>query len=333
MKSTVLVTGGAGFIGSHAAKRLRDEGHKVIVLDNLSVGSLSRVPKGVTFVRGDVGDQTLVSQLIRTHGITAVMHFAAFIKVEESMLPGGKEKYIHNNTEEAERLMRTAAHSGVEHFIFSSTAAVYGNPDISPVPESALLKPINNYGLSKVLAESALRATSDSTSMRHVILRYFNVAGADPEGECGYSLDEKATHLIRVALEVARGKRDHLKVYGMDYPTPDNTCIRDYIHVMDLVEAHVQALWYLESGGSSDIFNVGYGEGFSVLEVHAAVEAVVGTKVYFRHAPRREGDPATIIADSRRLRDALGWQPRYDDLYLMIEHQWKWELSQEPALT
>jgi len=318
----ILVTGGAGYIGSQMALELVDAGESVVVLDNLSTGHRWAVAEGVPLVVGETGDQPLVTQLIRDHGIDAIIHFAASIVVPDSVRdPLG---YYRNNTVNSRALIECAVNGGVRHFIFSSTAAVYGNPAAIPVPEDAATVPISPYGWSKLMTEIMLRDTSRAHDLAHVSLRYFNVAGADPRGRAGQS-SANATHLIKVAAEAALGLRGKLDVFGTDYPTPDGTCIRDYIHVSDLARAHSDALRYLRSGGSSLTLNCGYGHGFSVLEVIDTVKRVSGVNFKVEYAPRREGDPARIVAGSERARATLGWRPRFDDLPTIVTHALDWE--------
>jgi UDP-glucose 4-epimerase len=318
----ILVTGGAGYIGSQMALELVDAGESVVVLDNLSTGHRWAVAEGVPLVVGETGDQPLVTQLIRDHSIDAIIHFAASIAVPDSVRdPLG---YYRNNTVNSRALIECAVNGGVRHFIFSSTAAVYGNPAAIPVPEDAGTAPISPYGWSKLMTEIMLRDTSRAHDLAHVSLRYFNVAGADPRGRAGQS-SANATHLIKVAAEAALGLRGKLDVFGTDYPTPDGTCIRDYIHVSDLARAHSDALRYLRSGGSSLTLNCGYGHGFSVLEVIDTVKRVSGVNFKVEYAPRREGDPARIVAGSERARATLGWRPRFDDLPTIVTHALDWE--------
>ncbi len=319
---TVLVTGGAGYIGCHMAYELLDAGEKVVILDNLSTGLPWAVPQAATFVKGDVGDQPLVESVLRQHGIKSIIHFAASIVVPDSVTdPLG---YYFNNTVKTRALIESAVRCGVEHFIFSSTAAVYGMTGDAPVVETATLNPMSPYGSSKLMSEIILRDTSNAFPMRHVALRYFNVAGADPKGRTGQSTP-RATHLIKVAAETALGKRNSMSVFGTDYETPDGTCQRDYIHVTDLVGAHVVALRHLRNGGASDVFNCGYGRGFSVLEVIDAVKRVSGVDFRVDIAPRRPGDPARIVACSDKIRGQLGWKPRFDDLDTIVGHALSWE--------
>jgi UDP-glucose 4-epimerase len=316
--SRILVTGGAGYIGSHAVLALLAAGHQVVVLDNLSTGSRALVSKGAYFVHGDVADVNLVESILKSGEIEVIVHFAAFVDVEEStLLPN---KYYINNTEGTRHLLFAAKKAGVKRFIFSSTAAVYGNPDQVPVTEDAPLNPINPYGISKVRAEESLR----KYGMDFAILRYFNVAGCDIVQRTGYTVDALPTHLIRRAVRVAVGDLSHLDVFGTDYPTPDGTAIRDYIHVSDLVQAHIDVLQYLHAGGKSDTFNVGYGEGHSVLEVVEAVRRVSGKPVPVERKGRRPGDPAAIIADSSHLQAATKWIPVRKSLPGMIDDEIRW---------
>jgi UDP-glucose 4-epimerase len=319
---TVLVTGGAGYIGSHMVLELADAGERVIVLDNLSTGHDWAVPADVPLVIGESGDQELVGRLLREEAVDAIIHFAASIVVPDSVRdPLG---YYRNNTMNTRALIECAVQTGVPNFIFSSTAAVYGNPAEIPVTENAALAPISPYGWSKLMSEVMLRDASRAHGLNHVILRYFNVAGADPHGRAGQST-KAATHLIKVAVEAALGLRAKLDVFGDDYPTPDGSCIRDYIHVSDLTRAHSDALRHLRGGGASLTANCGYGHGFSVLQVIDTVKRVAGVDFPVTIAPRREGDPAQIVADSHSVRQTLGWQPRFDDLSLIVAHALAWE--------
>jgi len=319
---TVLVTGGAGYIGSHMVHELADTGERVVVLDNLSTGFDWAVAKGVPLIVGETGDQALVARLIREHSVDAIIHFAASIVVPDSVRdPLG---YYRNNTMNSRALIESAVNGGVRHFIFSSTAAVYGNPAEIPVKEDSATLPISPYGWSKLMTEIMLRDAGSAYGLQHVILRYFNVAGADPQGRTGQST-KAATHLIKVAVETVLGLRPKLDVFGHDYPTPDGTCIRDYIHVSDLVRAHADALRYLRSGAPPLTLNCGYGHGFSVLEVIDAVKRVSGVDFKVDIAPRRPGDPAQIVAHSERVRSKLRWQPRYDDLSTIVRDALGWE--------
>jgi UDP-glucose 4-epimerase len=319
---SVLVTGGAGFIGSHMALELLDAGEDVLVLDNLSTGFRWAVPNGAKFVEGDVGDHNLVRRLLLRNSVDAILHFAGSIVVPESVAdPLG---YYLNNTCKSRSLIACAVETKVPNFIFSSTAAVYGIPKINPVTEDATLEPISPYGSSKLMTETMLRDTAKAHPLRFVALRYFNVAGADPKGRSGQS-SAKATHLIKVASETALGMRPYLEVYGTDYETPDGTCIRDYIHVSDLVRAHLDALRYLRAGGESIVLNCGYGEGFSVLDVVAAVKRASGKDFPVHMADRRPGDPAALVAGADRIREVLGWVPGRNNLDTIVEDALSWE--------
>ncbi len=319
---TVLVTGGAGYIGSHMVLELLDAGESVIVLDNLSTGYEWAVPTGAPLFVGDTGDQALVAKLLRDHSIEAIIHFAASIVVPDSVRD--PLAYYRNNTVNSRALIECAVNNGVRYFIFSSTAAVYGNPVEIPVQEDSPTMPISPYGWSKLMSEIMLRDASRAHGLRHVVLRYFNVAGADPQCRSGQTA-KAATHLIKVAAETALGLRPKIDVFGTDYPTPDGTCIRDYIHVSDLVRAHSDALRYLRAGGQSLTLNCGYGHGFSVFEVVEMVKRVSGVDFKVDIAPPRAGDPASIVASSRRARETLGWTPRFDDLSTIVSHALAWE--------
>ena len=319
---TVLITGGAGYIGSHMVLELVDAGERVVVLDNLSTGHEWAVAAGVPLVVGDSGDQELVGRLLRDEAVDAIIHFAASIVVPDSVRdPLG---YYRNNTMNSRGLIETAVKEGVRHFIFSSTAAVYGNPERVPACEGDTTKPTSPYGSSKIMTEIMLRDTTVAHGLRHVILRYFNVAGADPLGRAGQST-KGATHLIKVAVEAALGLRPKVEVFGTDYPTPDGTCIRDYIHVCDLVRAHSDALAYLRAGGDPVTLNCGYGGGFSVFEVIDTVKRVSGADFKVELAGRRLGDPAWVVAASDRARAVLKWQPHFDDLESIVCHALAWE--------
>jgi UDP-glucose 4-epimerase len=321
---TILVTGGAGYIGSHMVHELVDAGERVVVLDNLTTGFDWAVAPGVPLVVGDTGDQAQVAALMAEHRVDAVIHFAASIVVPDSVAdPLG---YYRNNTANSRSLIETAVKHGVRHFIFSSTAAVYGNPQRIPVREDDPTVPTSPYGSSKLMTEVMLRDSGAAYGLRHVILRYFNVAGADPLGRAGQST-KGATHLIKVALEAALGRRRKVDVFGTDYPTPDGTCIRDYIHVADLVAAHSDALAYLRGGGSSTTLNCGYGRGFSVLNVIETVKRVSGVDFTVEFTGRRAGDPAQIVAACDRARSTLGWQPHFDDLTRIVADALAWERS------
>lgn len=317
----VLVTGGAGYIGSHVVLQLGEAGHDVVVYDNLSTGSRDAVLAG-TLVEGDLADRERLAAVFEAHGFDAIMHFAANIVVPESV--ADPLKYYGNNTRNTLGLLEAAAQFGVGKVVFSSTAAVYGIPEQSLVDEAAPLAPINPYGASKMMSERMLADLAAASSLRYVALRYFNVAGADPQGRIGQSTP-KATHLIKVAAEAAVGLRQGLTVFGSDYPTADGTCVRDYIHVADLARAHIDALEYLAQGGSSRTMNCGYGHGSSVLEVIEAVKRVSGVDFPVQLDERRAGDPPALIAESRLIRDVLGWTPRHDDLDFIVQTALDWE--------
>jgi UDP-glucose 4-epimerase len=319
---TILVTGGAGYIGSHMVHALVDAGERVVVLDNLSTGFPWAVAKGASLVVGDTGDQALVARVIAEHGVTEIIHFAASIVVPDSVAdPLG---YYRNNTANSRALIECAVKGGVRRFIFSSTAAVYGNPATIPIGEDDPTCPMSPYGSSKLMTEIMLRDVGTAHGLDYVILRYFNVAGADPKLRTGQST-KGATHLIKVAAETALGKRAKIDVYGTDYPTPDGTCIRDYIHVTDLVRAHADALAYLRGGGRPVTLNCGYGHGFSVLDVIETVKRVSGVDFRVDYAGKRPGDPAQIVAKSDRIRQTLGWRPQFDDLTTIVAHALAWE--------
>jgi UDP-glucose 4-epimerase len=321
---TVLVTGGAGYIGSHMVLALADAGRETMVLDDLSTGFVAQVPDGVPLVRGDCGDEALLKRLIREFGVTAIVHFAGSIVVPDSVTnPLG---YYLNNTVRSRALIAAAVEGGVRNFIFSSTAAVYGEPDVSPIAENSAMQPISPYGASKLMTEWMLRDTVAAHDIRSVVLRYFNVAGADPQGRSGQSFP-RATHLIKLACQAALGQRSHLDVFGQDYATPDGTCVRDYIHVSDLARAHVLALDHLEDGGESLTMNCGYGRGFSVLEVIEAVKRVSGVDFEVRLAPRRAGDPPSLVAATDLIRSRLRFKPARDDLDLIVADALRWELA------
>jgi UDP-glucose 4-epimerase len=321
-KMTVLVTGGAGYIGSHMVHALVDAGERVVVLDNLTTGFSWAVPEGTALVVGETGDQARVAALIAEHGVDAVIHFAASVVVPESVRD--PLAYYRNNTVNSRALIETVVRSGVRHFIFSSTAAVYGNPERVPVREDDPTAPMSPYGRSKLMTEHMLHDAGAAHGLRTCILRYFNVAGADPRGRSGQST-KGATHLIKVAVETALGVRPKMDVYGTDYPTPDGTCIRDYIHVWDLVRAHCDALAYLRAGGASVTLNCGYGRGFSVREVIDTVKRVAGADFQVELAGRRPGDPAQIVAAADRARSMLAWHPQFDDLQTIVTHALAWE--------
>ena len=319
---TVLVTGGAGYIGAHAVLALVDAGESVVVLDNLSTGVKSVVPDGVPLVVGDVADTDLVARIIAEHGVREMMHFAAKIVVPESVAdPLG---YYEANTMKTRALLAAAIAGGIERLVFSSTAAVYGEPEVSVLSEDAATQPINPYGRSKLMSEWMIRDAAVAHGFGWAILRYFNVAGADPQGRAGQSFPN-ATHLIKVAAQTALGARPKLSVYGRDYPTPDGTCIRDYIQVSDLADAHLASLRHLRAGGDSLVANAGYGRGASVREVIETVKRVSGLDFLVEDAPRRPGDPAALVADPTRIRTVLDWTPRYADLDTIVGQALAWE--------
>jgi UDP-glucose 4-epimerase len=319
---SVLVTGGAGYVGSHMVLELADRGKRVVVIDDLSTGVDWVLPPEVTMIQGDVADQALVEQVIAAHGVTAIAHFAAKIVVPDSVVdPLG---YYHGNTVKTRALIESAVKGGVRQFIFSSTAAVYGEPEEVPISEDAPLSPINPYGRSKLMSEWMLKDAAAAHGFGYAILRYFNVAGADPQGRSGQSFP-RATHLIKIAAQAALGLRDGLEMFGTDYPTPDGTCLRDYIQVTDLARAHVLALDHLRAGGASLTCNCGYGEGYSVRQVIDVVKRVSGVDFPVRISPRRAGDPASLVAASARIRETLGWKPAFDDLETIVAQALDWE--------
>jgi UDP-glucose 4-epimerase len=319
---TILVTGGAGYIGSHMVHALIDAGESVVVLDNLSTGFQSLLPQAAAFVNGDTGDSALVARLLREFSIKTIMHFAAAIVVPESVRE--PLKYYRNNTLNTCSLIENAIGAGVASFIFSSTAAVYGTPTEAAVNEEMTKAPISPYGWSKLMSEQILGDAGRAHNLNFVILRYFNVAGADPHGRTGQST-RRATHLIKVACETALGKRERMTIFGADYQTPDGTCIRDYIHVSDLVGAHSAALHHLRAGGEDLILNCGYGRGFSVREVIESVRRVSGFDFAVEMGERRPGDPPRIVANPSRIRMSLNWQPRFQDLDTIVAHALAWE--------
>ncbi|HEY1836354.1 MAG: UDP-glucose 4-epimerase GalE [Rhizomicrobium sp.] len=318
----VLVTGGAGYIGSHMTYGLLGRGEKVVVLDNLSTGVRGLVAEAAHFVQGNAGDGALVKRLIAEQGIDAIIHFAGSIVVPDSVAE--PLAYYANNTVVARSLIEAAVDSGVKNFIFSSTATVYAGESADPLKETLPTGPISPYGRSKLMTEWMLEDASKAYDFRHVALRYFNVAGADAKGRTGQS-SPRATHLIKRACQVALGRVDHLDIFGTDYPTHDGTGVRDYIHISDLVAAHLLALDYLRKGGEATAMNAGYGHGSSVREVIASVERVVGHKLAVHEQPRRAGDPAWLVADASKLRALLGWQPEHDNLDEIVRTAYAWE--------
>ncbi|HZO23478.1 MAG TPA: UDP-glucose 4-epimerase GalE [Steroidobacteraceae bacterium] len=327
-RGTILVTGGAGYIGSHVALQLRTRGEQVVVLDDLSRGFRQAV-LDTPLIVGKVGDREKVLEVLQTHGVDTVMHFAAYTIVPESV--SEPLKYYGNNTCSTRSLLECCVQAGVRNFVFSSTAAVYGIPAGGVAAEDTVTAPINPYGTSKLMSEWMLRDVSAASSLKYVALRYFNVAGSDTSGRIGQATP-KATLLVKVAAEAAVGKRSHVSIFGTDYPTPDGTGIRDYIHVEDLATAHLDALGYLRDGGASTVLNVGYGHGYSVRQVLESVERIAGKRLEIREEPRRAGDPPALIARADRIRSDLGWKPRLDDLDTIVSTALKWErhLQQNP---
>ncbi len=327
-RSTILVTGGAGYIGSHAVLQLRSRGEQVVVLDDLSRGFRQAV-LDTPLIVGNVGDRELVGRLLQEHHVDTVMHFAAYTIVPESVAE--PLKYYGNNTCATRNLLECCAQAGVRHFVFSSTAAVYGIPPDGYAAEDSPTAPINPYGTSKLMSEWTLRDLSAASKLRYVALRYFNVAGSDTSGRIGQATP-RATLLVKVASEAIVGKRPHVSIFGTDYPTPDGTGIRDYIHVEDLATAHLDALAYLRADGASRVLNVGYGHGYSVREVLDCVQTVAGQKLIIKEEPRRPGDPPVLLSRADRVRSELKWTPRLDDLEAIVRTSLEWEkkLQREP---
>jgi UDP-glucose 4-epimerase len=331
MSHSILVTGGAGYIGSHVVRQLRERGGRVVVLDNLSTGFRSAV-LGAPLVVGDTADREVVARLLAEHSIDTVLHFAAHTIVPESVT--NPLKYYGNNTCATRNLLEQCDRAGVKHFVFSSTAAVYGTPDGGLAREDSPTVPINPYGTSKLMSEWMLRDLAAATKLRYVVLRYFNVAGSDPGGRIGQTAPN-ATLLVKVACQHAAGVRPQVSIFGTDFPTPDGTGVRDYIHVEDLAAAHLKALDYLGAGGASTTLNCGYGHGYSVREVLQMVSRVNGGKALkIVESPRRAGDPPSLVAHAERIREVLGWTPRFDDLTTIVKSQLEWEfrLLREPQL-
>lgn len=320
-EAVILVAGGAGYIGSHMVKLLRSSGHAVLVLDNLSTGYEDAL-LGAPFVKGSIGDAALLNELFTRHTVDAVVNFASLIAVGESVKK--PDAYYRNNVAETIVLLESMVKHNVSRFLFSSTAAVYGHPDQIPVQESAVKNPMSPYGRSKWMIEQVLQDLDSAHGLRSVALRYFNAAGADPDGELG-ERHVPETHLIPLALQVASGRKKYLEVFGDDYPTTDGTCVRDYIHVTDLCEAHLLALNHLLAGGSSKAFNLGNGQGFSVHEVIETARRVTGRPIDFKVAPRRAGDPPALVASSKLIQKELGWIPKRPGLDTIIEDAWKFE--------
>ena len=317
----VLITGGAGYVGSHVVLACREAGYPVVVLDDLSTGRRASVPEDVAFVAGDAGDPVTAGRVIDAHRVSAVLHLAGSVSVPESVRD--PLRYYHNNSGASANLVRACVAHGVRRFVFSSTAAVYGVPAVVPVPEDAPALPISPYGRSKLVGEWTLRDAAAAHDFRYVALRYFNVAGADPAGRAGQS-SRGAEHLIKVACEAALGLRGHVTVFGTDYESPDGTGVRDYVHASDVADAHVAALRHLEEGGPGGVFNCGYGRGFSVREVLGVVQAVSGKTLDVREGARRAGDPAELVADVSRIGETLRWAPRHDDLSLIVRSALAW---------
>jgi UDP-glucose 4-epimerase len=319
---TVLVTGGAGYIGSHMVLALAEAGESVVVIDNLSTGFSAHLPEGVPLFIGDAADENLVEGVIAAHNVESIVHFAGSVVVPDSMRD--PLAYYRNNTMTTRSLLNAAVKCGVNRFIFSSTAAVYGNPDRMPVTEDAPTRPLSPYGSSKLMTEIMLHDVAAAHGMNYVVLRYFNVAGADPLARIGLAT-VGATHLLKIAVEAATGQRAKIDVFGTDYPTPDGSCVRDFIHVSDLAQAHRAALSYLRHGGQSTTLNCGYGRGYSVLETIEAVRRASGRNFAVQTAPRRPGDIMTMIADTGRIATTLDWTPQYADLETIAAHALAWE--------
>jgi len=317
---SILVTGGAGYIGSAMVKLLHEAGHHPVILDNLSTGHREAVLHG-DFVEGDIGDQSLVTDIIRQYKIATVMHFSAFSLVGESVQDPAR--YYHNNVAKTLALLNSMRATGANQFVFSSTAAVYGEPAHVPINEQEALTPSNPYGRSKLMVESLLQDFSAAYGLRSVALRYFNAAGATPEAAIGERHDPE-THLIPNALQVVSGRKDKFTLHGKDYPTPDGTCIRDYIHIVDLCQAHLQAVEYLQQGGESEVFNLGNGDGYSVRQILDMIESVTERRLTIEKGSRRPGDPAKLVADASKANTLLHWQPEYN-LHAIIQHAWSWE--------
>lgn len=320
-RKSILVTGGAGYIGSHVVKLLGERGENIIILDDLSTGFEEAILYG-EFIKGNTGDQALINNILKQNNVESVLHFAAHTIVPESV--ENPLKYYQNNTCCTRNLLECCSEAGVKNIIFSSTAAVYGELETGYASEDTAKSPINPYGSSKLMSEQMIRDLSYATDLNHVILRYFNVAGSDPDGRIGQST-KNATLLIKVAAEVAAGKREKLLIFGTDYPTPDGTGIRDYIHVSDLAAAHIKALDYLQNGGESTTLNCGYGHGFSVRDVINAINKENGSPITVEEMPRRAGDPPELISVADKIRSTIGWQPQYDDLNLIVRTSLAWE--------
>lgn len=320
----ILVVGGAGYIGTHMVKRLLDEGYRVITLDNLSTGNRELLPGGEIIV-GDLGDSILLEKIFSKNQISCVMHFAALSLVGESVAK--PLDYYENNVAATIKLIHTMVRLNIQKFIFSSSAAVFGEPEKTPITEEHPRNPTNPYGETKLMVEKILQDCEHSYSFRYVSLRYFNAAGASLSGEIGERHDPE-THLIPLVLKVANGEKDSIKIFGNDYATPDRTCIRDYVHVEDLVEAHLLSMHHLESGGESAVYNLGSSNGSSIREVIKTAERVTGKQIPFEEVARRPGDPAVLIASSRKIQEELGWQTKFDDLTKIIESAWNWHMNE-----
>ncbi|QNT70433.1 UDP-glucose 4-epimerase GalE [Defluviicoccus vanus] len=322
VRKKAMVTGGAGYIGSHVTWALLEAGWDVVVIDDLSTGRRESVAAAAAFILGDVGEPVTINAALAEHRPDAVLHLAGSAIIPESVID--PLKYYRNNTAASRTLIEATVNAGIDAFLFSSTAAIYGVPPRMPIDEDMPTQPITPYGTSKLCTEFILRDVAAATSMRYVSLRYFNVAGADPKGRTGQSTPI-STHLIKIACETIVGKRSFFNICGDDYPTPDGTCIRDYLHVSDLADLHVTAIEYLVAGGASEAFNCGYGHGYSVAEVANVIRQVAGGHIDARIAPRRPGDPPQLVADARKIRRQFGWQPKYDDLRFIVETALAWE--------
>ncbi|MBI5680908.1 MAG: UDP-glucose 4-epimerase GalE [Methanobacterium sp.] len=316
----ILIVGGAGYIGSHLNKKINEKGYETIVFDNLSYGHRNFVKWG-TFEQGDLGNIDEIRNVFKKYDIEAVMHFAAFTYVGESV--EDPQKYYLNNVKNTLNLLQVMLEEDVKHFVFSSTCATYGDPVEIPITENHPQNPINPYGRGKLIIEQVLKDYSHAYGLKYASLRYFNAAGADPDCKIG-EMHDPETHLIPLILDAADGKREDIKIFGTDYDTPDGTCIRDYIHVTDLADAHILALEYLQNGGKSDVFNLGNGNGFSVKEVIEEARKITGKEIKATEAPRRSGDPPTLIGSSKKAMEILKWKPEYHDLSKIIETAWNW---------
>jgi UDP-glucose 4-epimerase len=328
---TILVTGGAGYIGSHAVLALRDAGYEVVILDNLVYGHRDLVETAlkVEIIQGDIGDRALLDQLFKTRDFAAVMHFAAYAYVGESV--SQPAKYYRNNVVGTLTLLEAMCEAGIKNFVFSSTCATYGVPQQIPISENQPQQPINPYGMSKLMVEQILSDFDHAYGLRSVRFRYFNAAGADPQGRLGED-HAPETHLIPLVLLTAMGKRESISVFGTDYDTPDGTCIRDYIHVTDLAQAHILGLEHLLKGGSTEVFNLGNGKGFSIQQVIEAARVVTGRPIPVTLADRRPGDPPSLVGSAEKAQRILGWQPQYADLETILEHAWQWHQKRHGSI-